>query len=446
MKICKYQTMMYFCGHKITLKTMENDNYKPRLIDKHISEMLEIFGALCVEGPKWCGKSWTSAHHSASVISLANPADNFQNRRMAEMSPDLVLDGAEPRLIDEWQEVPPIWDAVRYKVDESTRKGRYILTGSATPNHKGIMHSGAGRIARIRMRPMSLFESGNSSGKVSLEAICNGTLPAVMTGNVQLSKIVDLIVRGGWPASLNLSIERAMQLPRQYLKAVIEDDVYRIDGVKRDTAKINLLLRSLARNESTTVSNKTIKNDIKAIDDEDIDLNTIASYLDVLNRLFLLDNLQPFSGNLRSSLRLKQMEKRRFVDPSLACALLKITPKMLFNDLNTLGFMFESLCVRDLIIYSQMFDGQVFHYQDYNGNEIDAVIEMPDGGWCAFEIKLGANQIDAAATNLLKIRDKIAEDPNGRPPKALCVISGLGSAAYTRPDGVMVVPISALRE
>lgn len=437
---------MYFCVHKIMLETMENENYKPRLIDKHIGEMLEIFGALCVEGPKWCGKSWTSAHHSASVISLANPADNFQNRRMAEMSPDLVLDGAEPRLVDEWQEVPPIWDAVRYKVDESTRKGRYILTGSATPNHKGIMHSGAGRIARIRMRPMSLFESGNSSGKVSLEAICNGILPAVMTGNVQLSKLVDLIVRGGWPASLNLSIERAMQLPRQYLKAVIEDDVYRIDGVKRDTAKINLLLRSLARNESTTVSNKTIKNDIKAIDDEDIDLNTIASYLDVLNRLFLLDNLQPFSGNLRSSLRLKQMEKRRFVDPSLACALLKITPKMLFNDLNTLGFMFESLCVRDLIIYSQMFDGQVFHYQDYNGNEIDAVIEMPDGGWCAFEIKLGANQIDAAAANLLKIRDKIAEDPNGRPPKALCVISGLGSAAYTRPDGVMVVPISALRE
>ena len=437
---------MYFCIHKIMLETMENDNYKPRLIDKHIGEMLEIFGALCVEGPKWCGKSWTSAHHSASVISLANPADNFQNRRMAEMSPDLVLDGAEPRLVDEWQEVPPIWDAVRYKVDESTRKGRYILTGSATPNHKGIMHSGAGRIARIRMRPMSLFESGNSSGKVSLEAICDGTLPAVMTGNVQLSKIVDLIVRGGWPASLNLSIERAMQLPRQYLKAVIEDDVYRIDGVKRDTAKINLLLRSLARNESTTVSNKTIKNDIKAIDDEDIDLNTIASYLDVLNRLFLLDNLQPFSGNLRSSLRLKQMEKRRFVDPSLACALLKITPKMLFNDLNTLGFMFESLCVRDLIIYSQMFDGQVFHYQDYNGNEIDAVIEMPDGGWCAFEIKLWANQIDAAAANLLKIRDKIAKDPNGRPPKALCVISGLGSAAYTRPDGVMVVPISALRE
>ena len=156
---------MYFCIYKITLKTMKNDNYKPRLIDKHISEMLEIFGALCVEGPKWCGKSWTSAHHSASVISLANPADNFQNRRMAEMSPDLVLDGAEPRLVDEWQEVPPIWDAVRYKVDESTRKGRYILTGSATPNHKGIMHSGAGRIARIRMRPMSLFESGNSSGK-----------------------------------------------------------------------------------------------------------------------------------------------------------------------------------------------------------------------------------------------------------------------------------------
>ncbi len=424
---------------------MENNDYKPRFIDKHIDEMLETFGALCIEGPKWCGKSWTSAYHSSSVISLANPNDNFQNRRMAEMNPALVLDGAEPRLVDEWQVVPPIWDAVRYRVDESPRKGRFILTGSATPNHKGIMHSGAGRIARVRMRPMSLFESGDSSGKVSLEAICNSDIQPMMIGDVRLQDIINLIVRGGWPASLNLSIERAMQLPRQYLKAVIEDDVYQIDGVRRDTTKISLLLRSLARNESTTVSNKTIKNDIKAIDDEDIDMNTIASYLDVLNRLFLLDNLRPFSGNLRSSLRLKQMEKRRFVDPSLACALLKITPKMLFNDLNTLGFMFESLCVRDLIIYSQTFDGQVFHYQDYDGDEIDAVIEMPNGDWCAFEIKLGANQIDAGASSLLKIKSKIEKDPHGRPPKALCVICGLANASYMRPDGVMVAPITALK-
>lgn len=424
---------------------MENVNYRPRFIDKYIDEMLETFGALCIEGPKWCGKSWTSAFHSSSVISLANPNDNFQNRRMAEMNPALVLDGEEPRLVDEWQVVPPIWDAVRYRVDESPRKGRFILTGSATPNHKGIMHSGAGRIARVRMRPMSLFESGDSSGKVSLEAICNSDIQPMMIGDVRLQDIINLIVRGGWPASLNLSIERAMQLPRQYLKAVIEDDVYQIDGVRRDTTKISLLLRSLARNESTTVSNKTIKNDIKAIDDEDIDMNTIASYLDVLNRLFLLDNLQPFSGNLRSSLRLKQMEKRRFVDPSLACAMLKITPKMLFNDLNTLGFMFESLCVRDLIIYSQTFDGQVFHYQDYDNDEIDAVIELPNGDWCAFEIKLGANQIDAGASSLLKIKNKIEKDPHGRPPKALCVICGLANASYMRPDGVMVVPITALK-
>lgn len=424
---------------------MENVNYRPRFIDKYIDEMLETFGALCIEGPKWCGKSWTSAYHSSSVISLANPNDNFQNRRMAEMNPALVLDGAEPRLVDEWQVVPPIWDAVRYRVDESPQKGRFILTGSATPNHKGIMHSGAGRIARVRMRPMSLFESGDSSGKVSLEDICNNNIQPMMIGDVRLQDVIDLIVRGGWPASLNLSIERAMQLPRQYLKAVVEDDVYQIDGVHRDTAKINLLLRSLARNESTTVSNKTIKNDIKAIDDEDIDMNTIASYLDVLTRLFLLDNLQPFSGNLRSSLRLKQMEKRRFVDPSLACAMLKITPKMLFNDLNTLGFMFESLCVRDLIIYSQTFDGQVFHYQDYDNDEIDAVIELPNGDWCAFEIKLGANQIDAGASSLLKIKNKIEKDPHGRPPKALCVICGLANASYMRPDGVMVAPITALK-
>lgn len=231
---------------------MDKQNYKPRIIDRQVEEYLSAFGAVCIEGPKWCGKTWTSSYHSKSEIYIGDPAGNFQNRQLAELSPALVLEGETPRLIDEWQEVPPLWDAVRYKVDQSAQKGQFILTGSATPNHKGILHSGAGRIARLRMRPMSLWESGDSSGKVSLEQLGHGTLSPAMTGEVDLRKLIELIIRGGWPGSLGLPLEQAALLPTQYLDAVIDDDVYRIDGIRRDTQKMRLLLRSLARNESTT--------------------------------------------------------------------------------------------------------------------------------------------------------------------------------------------------
>lgn len=257
---------------------MDKQNYKPRIIDRQVEKYLSAFGAVCIEGPKWCGKTWTSSYHSKSEIYIGDPAGNFQNRQLAELSPALILDGETPRLIDEWQEVPPLWDAVRYKVDQSAQKGQFILTGSATPNHKGILHSGAGRIARLRMRPMSLWESGDSSGKVSLEQLCYGTLTPAMTDEVDLKKLIELIIRGGWPGSLGLPLEQAALLPAQYLDAVIDDDVYRIDGIKRDTQKMRLLLRSLARNESTTVTNKTLMKDIKAVDDEDIDGNTVAAY------------------------------------------------------------------------------------------------------------------------------------------------------------------------
>lgn len=351
----------------------------------------------------------------------------------------------KPRLIDEWQEVPALWDAVRYKVDQSSEKGQFILTGSATPNHKGILHSGAGRIAKIRMRPMSLYESGDSSGKVSLEKLCHGELAPAMTGDVDLKKLIELILRGGWPGSLGLPLEQAMLLPAEYLNAVIDDDVYRVDGVKRDTQKMRLLLRSLARNESTTVTNKTLMKDIKAVDDEDIDSNTVAAYLDIFKRLFITDNQPPFPVGIRLSVRVKQAEKRHFSDPSLACALLKATPARLLGDLETLGFLFEALCERDLRIYAESFGANLYHYQDYKRQEIDAVIELPDGQWCAFEIKLGANQIDAAAANLLEIKNQITDDAKGKPPAVLCVLCGMANAAYQRPDGVFVVPITALK-
>ncbi|HJB96316.1 MAG TPA: DUF4143 domain-containing protein [Candidatus Mediterraneibacter intestinigallinarum] len=425
---------------------MEKKGYRPRIIDNKIEEYLGVFGALCIEGPKWCGKTWTSSFHSRSEIYLGDPAGNFQNRNLAELSPDLVLQGETPRLIDEWQEVPPLWDAVRFHVDQSSEKGLFILTGSSTPNHKGILHSGAGRIARIRMRPMSLYESGNSSGMVSLGDLCADRMESVMTGEVRLTDLIGYILRGGWPASLGLSIKEVSLLPQQYLDAIVDDDVYRIDGVKRDTTKIRLLLRSLARNESTTATNRSLKNDVKEKDDEDIDVDTIASYLDIFSRLFLIENQQPFSSKIRSSVRVKQAEKRHFADPSLAAALLGATEEKLLGDLNTLGFLFEALCERDLRIYADAFGGQLYHYQDYQNREVDAVIQLPGGEWCAFEIKLGANQIDEAAAVLVKLKNDIAKEPGGIPPKVLCVVCGMSNAAYKRADGVYVVPITALRE
>ncbi len=424
---------------------MKKAEYRPRIIDRQVEEYLSAFGAICIEGPKWCGKTWTSSYHSRSEIYIGDPSGNFQNRRLAELSPELVLDGDTPRLIDEWQEVPPLWDAVRYKVDQTPQKGQFILTGSATPNHKGILHSGAGRIAKLRMRPMSLYESGDSSGKVSLKKLCSGHLTPTMTGNVDLKKLIDLIIRGGWPGNLTLSTQQAALLPAEYLNAVIDDDVYRIDGIKRDTSKMRLLLRSLARNESTTATNKTLMRDIKAIDDEDMDSATVSAYLDIFKRLFITDNQPPFSAGIRSSVRIKQAEKRHLSDPSLACSLLKATPEGLLGDLETLSFLFESLCERDLRIYAESFGANLYHYQDYKNQEIDAVIELPDGQWCAFEIKLGANQIDEAAGNLSVIKQQIEEDPEGKPPAVLCVLCGMSNAAYRRPDGVFVVPITALK-
>ena len=423
---------------------MDKQNYKPRVIDAKVKEYLSTFGAVCIEGPKWCGKTWTSSYHSKSEIYIGDPANNFQNRQLAELSPALVLEGDTPRLIDEWQEVPSIWDAVRYTVDGRAEKGQFILTGSSTPKRKGVLHSGAGRIGRLRMRTMSLYESGESSGTVSLEELCNGKITPAMTGEVSLRDLAYYTVRGGWPGNLNVAPENASLLPQSYLDAILDDDSQRIDDKKYDVTKMRLLLRSLARNESTTAAKKKLLNDIREFDDEAIDMDTIATYLDVFDRLFLLDNQLPFSANIRSSVRVKQAEKRHFCDPALACALLKATPDKLIGDLETFGFLFEALVERDLKIYAESFGANLYHYQDYNNKEIDAVVELKDGKWCAFEIKLGANQIDKAATELVALRNDI-EKNGGVAPSVLCVICGLSNAAYVRPDGVFVVPITALK-
>ncbi|HCU30866.1 MAG TPA: ATPase [Sphaerochaeta sp.] len=420
---------------------MDPSQYRPRVIDELVEQYLQAFGAICIEGPKWCGKTWTAHMHAKSAFLVSDPAGNFQNRQLAQLDPSIVLDGQFPRLIDEWQEVPSLWDAVRFKVDDQAVKGQFILTGSATPKRRGVMHSGTGRIARLRMMPMSLYESGDSSGSISLKDICNSVYETKLTGEVQLRTIATLILRGGWPGSIGLSTKNAVLIPRMYLKNVVDDDVDKIDDIKRDKAKMRLLLRSLARNESITVGKKKLKDDMMGVEKTSIDEDTITDYLDVFTSLFILENQKPYGASLRSSLSVKQAEKRHFTDPSFACSLLGITQEdKLIGDLQTFGFMFEALCVRDLRIYAQAFGGELYHYQDYENNEIDAVIEMPDGSWSAFEIKLGANQIDAAAQSLLKIQAKFL-----KPASSLCVICGLSNAAYRRPDGVYVVPLTALR-
>lgn len=427
-------------------KIVDTGKYRPRIMDAQVARYLDVFGAVCIEGPKWCGKTWISSYHAKSEFLVADPSGDFQNRRLAETSPLLVLDGEAPRLIDEWQEVEEIWDAVRYAVDRRGEKGQFILTGSSTPKKKERrVHSGAGRIGRLRLRTMSLHESGDSSGAVSLEKLCEGKLDQSMTGEVDLKGLAGYIVRGGFPGALDMPAADARLMARSYIETILADDACRIDGKQYDVKKMRLLLRSLARNESTTATRKTLEKDIRENDDEAVDYDTLGAYLDVFERLFLLDNQKPFATKVRSSVRVKQAEKRHFCDPSLACALLDLTPEKLVDDLETFGLMFEALCERDLRVYAESFGARLFHYRDYEDREIDAVVELEDGRWCAFEIKLGARQIDAAARSLLDLRAKIAKEKKGREPSVMCVICGMSNAAYQRPDGVFVVPITALK-
>lgn len=417
--------------------------YRRRLAEKLFDEYLGIFGAVCIEGPKYCGKTWMGRSRCASAAFVGDPANNFQTRRMATVSPSLVLEGDFPRLIDEWQEVPLLWDAIRFEVDKEGAKGRYVLTGSATPNHKGILHSGTARIGRIRMTTMSLYETGDSSGQVSLGSLFRQPILPQATGEVELRQLIHYVVRGGWPGNLDTPEASCGRLAIEYLKAVIDDDLYRVDGIKRDSRKLWSLIRSLARNESTIVSNSTLRRDMEAMDEVTVDPNTVSDYLDILNRLFLLDDQPAYSPRLRSSRRLLKSPKRHFVDVSLAVAALSATPDMLYNDLNTFGLLFEGLCQHDLKIYAQYNGAATYHLRDEKGTEADLVMEFPDGTWGAFEIKLGASQIDGAAANLLKIK-RIMEKEGGNPPKLLCVVCGMSNMAYQREDGVHVVPLTAL--
>ena len=385
-------------------------------------------------------------NNSNSAIMIGDSSGNFRNRRLVEMEVDRAFIGEEPHMIDEWQEVPSIWDATRTHVDAATRSGMYILTGSSTPKRKGVMHSGAGRIATIRMRTMSLYESGCSDGRVSLRSLFDGTFQqALSDADVPLELLISLTMKGGWPRQAVATDDNAFKNVRSYLDTVIGDAVS-ADGKKRVRKKMEMMVRSLARNESTLASYTKMMEDMREFDGTSIDERTFAEYRDVLDRMFLTEDQPAFDPNYRSDVRVGKTPKRHLADPALSAAALDMTPEKLIDDLNLFGFLFEALCERDLDVYAKANGGKLFHYRDHIGNEADAIVEMPDGQWGAFEIKLGANQVDSAAANLLKLKSHFEKKEVRRMPSVLAVICGKETSAYRRDDGVYVLPITSLRD
>lgn len=389
------------------------------------------------------GKTWTSRNHSSSASFLGDSAGNFKNRMLAELDPALVLEGEQPKLIDEWQTVPPIWDAVRYKVDETGRKGQFILTESSTPVLKGILHGGTGRIGKITMRTMSLYEMGKSTGDVSIMDLFNGNIKNTPVPQVHLDTLIEYVLRGGWPGVQNLSLEDALEVTGDYLEN-IPNDMQRLDGIRRDKRKVKAVLRALGRAESNMTSRKSLQKDIEEFSEDrnTVSVDSISDYLDCFSRLFLTEDQPSFENKLRSSVKALKSPKRHFADPSLAAAAINATKETLKNDLNTFGYLFEALCIHDLRVYASAIDAKVFHYHDEKENEVDAVLELPDGRWGLVEIKVGFNQVEKAAEQLISLKEKFTRETSST-PQFLCIICGLSSAILSRPDGVYVIPITA---
>ena len=423
---------------------LKNKKYRPRLLDRRLAEDIEVFGAICLQGPKYCGKTWTGRSLANSEISIMDPEGGFQNRETAELAPNLVLLGESPRLIDEWQEVPALWDAVRNEIDRTGKQSTFVLTGSAVPREERPRHSGVGRIEKLAMRPMTLQESGDSSAEVSLTRLFEGDTLSSKAPETTLNQLLSLVIRGGWPGSLETTPRLAQRMPRNYVDTIARDDLSRVDGVKRDAEKVSRLLYSLARNMEQSATAKTVIRDMTAdAANEPLAVETVDDYLEALEKIFIIEKIRGWSPHLRSPLRLTQRPKYHFVDPSLPAAILGATNGILENDLQTFGFLFESLCMRDLLVYSEVMGAEVFYYRDKTGLEADAIIQAPNGEWAAIEIKLGHNQADQAAANLLKLSKKLV-DAGERPPAFLAVLEGLGDYAITRKDGVHIVPLRTL--
>ena len=421
----------------------KNPAYLPRLSDKRLRLLLEAMGAVLIEGAKWCGKTSSARQHASSVLYLQEPDRRRAYMNLADTQPSILLQGETPRLLDEWQDAPVLWDAVRFEVDRRNKKGQFILTGSAVPLDDEVWHSGAGRIARLKMRPMSLFESGESSGVISLSALFNGEDMDANFSQVTVEHYAHLICRGGWPASVGVSDATSMLTARSYVDAIIHKDTHRVDGVTKNPDRVRLLLRSLARNLTTLASAQTIINDVAANESSMTD-KTFSQYMTALQRIFVVENMSAWQPSLRSKTAIRTSEKRLFVDPSIATAVLHVKPDVLLKDFEYFGFLFEALCARDLRIYAETLDGRVYHYRDKTGLEADMIVQLDDGRWAAVEVKMGNKQIEEAAANLLKLKEKVNTEKMGVP--SFLMVLTAGEMAYRRTDGVWVVPLGCLRD
>lgn len=433
----------------ISLHPQANDmaEYKRRIADKILERKVLGKGAVLIEGPKWCGKTTTAKQLARSVLDLGDAAVLKQSMQMIEISPKSLLEGETPRLIDEWQALPPIWDSIRSEVDKRGVPSQFILTGSSVlPDAEETIHSGTGRFAHIMMRPMSLYESGESNGTISLKDLFEGKTPEIQQNDLEIDAIAYLTCRGGWPWATIISKEVALDQAFDYVDSVIQRDIQRVDKIKRSPERARLLLRSYARNISQQVSYSTIRKDMQTNDASKLDEDTVADYIKALKKLFVIEDLAAWNPNIRSKAAIRTSDTRHFVDPSIGTAILGLGPKDLVNDLDSFGLFFEDMVVRDLRVYAEALDGQLYHYRDSSGLECDTVLHRRNGSYALLEVKLGGeDNINKGAANLIELSNNIDTDKMPR-PSFMAVIVGVGKFAYQRKDGVFVIPIGCLKD
>lgn len=421
-------------------------NYKDRIVDSILSKKLAGKGAVLIEGAKWCGKTTTAEQIAKSVLYMDDPEKVEQNLALADLNPKRLLQGDTPRLLDEWQLAPKLWDAVRYETDHRDNLGQFILTGSAVPpSLDSVRHSGTGRFAWLRMRPMSLYESADSNGEVSIKDLFSSPLKISGESRLNIDKLAFLTCRGGWPRAISLPPDIALEQAFDYFDAVINTDVSRVDGVSRDPERVKRLMRSYARHQGAQAATSVICDDLKTNDSATLEYDALSAYINALKKIFVIEDMPAWNPNLRSKTAIRTSDTRYFVDPSIATAALGLGPDDLIADLNTFGLLFETLCVRDLRIFADSLDGQVYHYRDKSGLECDAVIHLRNGSYGLIEIKLGGDRlISEGAETLLKLSDKI-DTTKMKKPAFRMVLTGTGDYAYCRKDGVLVVPIGCLK-
>lgn len=420
--------------------------YRKRIADEILKRKLEGKGAVLIEGPKWCGKTTTAEQLASSILYMDDPEKKEQNIAMSELNPKRLLKGSAPRLIDEWQLAPKLWDAIRFEVDHRGELGQFILTGSAVPaDTKQITHSGTGRFTWLTMRPMSLYESGDSTGEVSIKNLFDTQAKIDGASGLSIDRLAFLVCRGGWPQAVDMREEIALDQAIDYYDAVVHSDVNRADNVQKNPEKVRRLMRSYARKQGAQVPNTVLAQDIAANDETPISEDTVASYLHALRKIFVVEDLPAWNPNLRSKTVIRSSDTRYYVDPSIAAAALGIGPNDLIQDLKTFGFLFETLCVRDLRVFADALGGNVYHYRDKNGQECDAVIHLRNGKYGLIEIKLGGDKlIEEGAKSLKAMAAKIDTDRMNA-PSFLMVLTGIGDYAYRRQDGVYIVPIGCLK-